>query len=463
MPDHYQTLGIGRGASGKEVEEAFKARVREHMQHPDVAEPALREQARAVNLAYESLRDPEQRRAYDASLGLSDRPRADAMAGEPPRSMMFASSRQQEFEDRHGDADDWSMDHRSDDNDERAGRGGMVAAAPLIGRPGERALHGPVPDRVGNGPRHGSIAEFEADEDDGTLDARRYADPPRNRRDRKRLAAIGAGALLVGLGALAWVATQDDDNAGRVAGTASSSGPATAVRDQFPSGSGELTEGQVPGATDELAAVGESALPPGFAPLPPELPVPADYRAGVPEVSAPSANTQTPAPAEKATGQAAPLAGSGGNAVPATAAPTAQILPTSSAPQSAQPAPTSSSSPPTAVAQAAPPPAATPAPVPAPPPVNRTAAARWISGGLMDSDNPGGRFQGSVSVRFIVRPNGTVADCRPIASSGNPALDSMTCALTEQRLRFIPALDRQGRPVASEIRTSYTWGRRQRR
>jgi protein TonB len=104
-----------------------------------------------------------------------------------------------------------------------------------------------------------------------------------------------------------------------------------------------------------------------------------------------------------------------------------------------------------------------PPPAAAPAVADRTTGARYLAGGLLNSDNPRGQFQGTVSVRFTVEPTGQVTGCRPLVSSGNPALDGRTCLLVEQRLRFAPALDRQGRPVASEIRASYTWGRRQRR
>jgi TonB family protein len=82
-----------------------------------------------------------------------------------------------------------------------------------------------------------------------------------------------------------------------------------------------------------------------------------------------------------------------------------------------------------------------------------------MAGGLMKSDNPGGRFQGTVSVRFTVALNGQVTGCTPTRSSGKRALDARTCALVEQRLKFLPARDWQGHPIASEMYATYTWGR----
>ncbi|MFC7537857.1 energy transducer TonB [Sphingomonas sp. GCM10030256] len=89
--------------------------------------------------------------------------------------------------------------------------------------------------------------------------------------------------------------------------------------------------------------------------------------------------------------------------------------------------------------------------------------ARWVSGGLADSDNPYGRFEGTVSVSFVVGTSGQVSDCKPIVSSGNAELDAATCGLVERRMRFSPALDQRGQAIASEVRTSYGWGRKRRR
>ena len=85
-----------------------------------------------------------------------------------------------------------------------------------------------------------------------------------------------------------------------------------------------------------------------------------------------------------------------------------------------------------------------------------------ISGALTSRDNPRGKLQGTVSVRFEVGRSGQVTGCQATASSGNPALDARTCALVAQKLTFSPALNPQGRPIASEMRATYTWGRTRR-
>ena len=88
--------------------------------------------------------------------------------------------------------------------------------------------------------------------------------------------------------------------------------------------------------------------------------------------------------------------------------------------------------------------------------------AKWISGGLMDADYPRSalkdRLQGQVSVGFTVRTDGHISNCRITASSGSPLLDSTTCRLLTERLRFRPALDGAGRPTESTLYSDYTWG-----
>lgn len=66
MPrDYYEVLGVGRGASEKEVKQAFRKLAREL--HPDVNDhdPAAEEKFKAAAEAYEVLSDPERRATYD--------------------------------------------------------------------------------------------------------------------------------------------------------------------------------------------------------------------------------------------------------------------------------------------------------------------------------------------------------------------------------------------------------------
>ncbi|MGH6659527.1 MAG: energy transducer TonB, partial [Sphingomicrobium sp.] len=65
-----------------------------------------------------------------------------------------------------------------------------------------------------------------------------------------------------------------------------------------------------------------------------------------------------------------------------------------------------------------------------------------------------GRLEaGSADVTLSIAANGAVSGCRLIRSSGDSAIDRGLCPLLAQRLRFRPALDDRGRPIA--YRTNY--------
>lgn len=63
--DHYQKLGINRGASEKEIKQAYRKLARKH--HPDVnpGDKAAEAKFKEINEAYEVLSDSEKRRKYD--------------------------------------------------------------------------------------------------------------------------------------------------------------------------------------------------------------------------------------------------------------------------------------------------------------------------------------------------------------------------------------------------------------
>ena len=64
-----------------------------------------------------------------------------------------------------------------------------------------------------------------------------------------------------------------------------------------------------------------------------------------------------------------------------------------------------------------------------------------------------GMRRGSVAITVKVNTDGRASDCRVMRSSGNSGADSLMCELTVRYVRFRPARDPQGSPVAQDI----TW------
>ena len=62
--DYYHTLGVTRAATAEEIKKAYRRLARKY--HPDVSkEPQAEERFKEVQEAYEVLKDPEKRAAYD--------------------------------------------------------------------------------------------------------------------------------------------------------------------------------------------------------------------------------------------------------------------------------------------------------------------------------------------------------------------------------------------------------------
>ena len=63
--DYYETLGISKGASEADIKKAFRSKAKEH--HPDknAGSSKAEERFKAVNEAYDILKDPNKKAAYD--------------------------------------------------------------------------------------------------------------------------------------------------------------------------------------------------------------------------------------------------------------------------------------------------------------------------------------------------------------------------------------------------------------
>jgi len=66
MTDPYEALGVARSATDKEIKDAFKKLARKH--HPDLNpdDKAAEEKFKQISAAHDLLKDPEQRRRFDA-------------------------------------------------------------------------------------------------------------------------------------------------------------------------------------------------------------------------------------------------------------------------------------------------------------------------------------------------------------------------------------------------------------
>ena len=70
----------------------------------------------------------------------------------------------------------------------------------------------------------------------------------------------------------------------------------------------------------------------------------------------------------------------------------------------------------------------------------------------------GGRIpRGSATITFRVDPKGRMNNCRIARSSGDPTVDAIVCEAAARYLRFSPARDPDGRPVAQDMSYTPTW------
>ena len=70
-----------------------------------------------------------------------------------------------------------------------------------------------------------------------------------------------------------------------------------------------------------------------------------------------------------------------------------------------------------------------------------------------------GLQSGSVGVTIKVNTDGSASNCRIARSSGDGAIDALMCQLTLRHMRFDPARDPSGRPVAQDVTFVPNWWR----
>ncbi|MGO9513001.1 MAG: DnaJ C-terminal domain-containing protein [Steroidobacteraceae bacterium] len=103
--DYYDTLGVTRSAGSEEIKRAYRKLARKY--HPDVSKERNAEaRFKDVQEAYEVLRDPEKRAAYD-QLGRNYRP-GQQFRPPPDWEQRFGHSGSQRFSDLNGFSDFFS-------------------------------------------------------------------------------------------------------------------------------------------------------------------------------------------------------------------------------------------------------------------------------------------------------------------------------------------------------------------
>jgi TonB family protein len=440
----YDVLGVSPGATGEEINDAFNRLIDKQGYKVGVPREHQWARAREIRAAHATLSDPLKRKAYDESLG---RVPEQALWGTAANDAATDELVRPQLEQEQAAPVENRM------TADAFVSPGADAWTPPPARP-EPELEPPEAE-----PRELELLELESPEPEPEPDEVVWPvhdwtppadlDPEPDEEDRRGWGKIWGLASAVALGLLgfsSWLGWNRQEPTAQRGPTVT-----TEVRPLNP----PPPDMVYPLPPDSLSAAGASrakvqALPPGQSPAARGA-VAANSR---PENAANGTASQKAdelAPLDRAEARGSDAATASAGNAPAT--------------EPAAPAPSQQAE---AKAPPPPPPVVRPPPIAAPRRARMAPAAvrsppRWLGGGPTDSDNRRGIYQGTVSVRLTVGSGGRVSNCVPVRRSGNAGLDAMTCRIVEQRARFAPALDTQGRPVASEAFATYVWTHRRRR
>lgn len=105
---------------------------------------------------------------------------------------------------------------------------------------------------------------------------------------------------------------------------------------------------------------------------------------------------------------------------------------------------------------------APPPPGPAPwEEAGRVRHARLVGGSISVDDYPASAIragaEGTVLTRFVVSRSGRPTNCMVAQSSGNAALDEVSCRIVTERFRFEPARDPAGKRIEETHEQRFIW------
>jgi len=87
--------------------------------------------------------------------------------------------------------------------------------------------------------------------------------------------------------------------------------------------------------------------------------------------------------------------------------------------------------------------------------------AQIVAGSISVDDYPASAIragaQGTVLARFVVSRSGRPTNCTIAESSGNAALDAVSCRIVTERFRYEPARDAAGKRIEETQQQRFIW------